>query len=123
MAQNLDQADAVAERIKNSIDTFIEKNGVTAPLEDRYVPVWQPKDESVTLDAEASGISSIIWCMGFQTDYRWIELPIFDGRGYPCHHRGVTAMPGVYFLGLPWLHTWGSGRFSGVARDAQYLAD
>ena len=32
-------------------------------------------------------------------------------------------MPGVYFLGLPWLHTWGSGRFSGVARDAQYLAD
>ena len=37
--------------------------------------------------------------------------------------RGVTAQPGLYFIGLPWLHTWGSGRFSGVARDALYLAE
>ena len=37
--------------------------------------------------------------------------------------RGITAQAGVYFLGLPWLHTWGSGRFSGVARDAQYIAE
>jgi putative flavoprotein involved in K+ transport len=35
----------------------------------------------------------------------------------------VTALPGLYFLGLPWLHTWGSGRFSGVTRDARYLAE
>jgi uncharacterized repeat protein (TIGR04042 family) len=35
--------------------------------------------------------------------------------------RGITAQPGLYFIGLPWLHTWGSGRFSGVARDAEYL--
>jgi len=35
----------------------------------------------------------------------------------------VTAHEGLYFLGLPWLHTWGSGRFSGVARDALYLAE
>ena len=24
-------------------------------------------------------------------------------------------------LGLPWLYTWGSGRFVGVGRDAAYL--
>jgi putative flavoprotein involved in K+ transport len=47
---------------------------------------------------------------------------VFNGAGHPKHYRGVTAQPGLYFLGLPWLHTWGSGRFSGVARDAQYLA-
>jgi putative flavoprotein involved in K+ transport len=35
----------------------------------------------------------------------------------------VTAVPGLYFVGLPWLHTWGSGRFSGVARDALFLAE
>jgi putative flavoprotein involved in K+ transport len=35
----------------------------------------------------------------------------------------VTAQEGLYFLGLPWLHTWGSGRFSGIARDAAWLAD
>jgi putative flavoprotein involved in K+ transport len=39
------------------------------------------------------------------------------------HLRGVTNEPGLYFLGLPWLHTWGSGRFSGVARDAEFLSE
>jgi putative flavoprotein involved in K+ transport len=47
---------------------------------------------------------------------------VFNGRGAPVHLRGVTNEPGLYFLGLPWLHTWGSGRFSGVARDAEFLA-
>ena len=42
-------------------------------------------------------------------------MPVFDGRGYPTHGRGVTSCPGLYFLGLPWQHTWGSGRFAGVA--------
>jgi len=41
----------------------------------------------------------------------------------PSSPRGVTASPGIYFVGLPWLHTWGSGRFSGVARDAQFVVD
>ena len=52
-----------------------------------------------------------------------VALPIFDGRGYPVHRRGVSSVDGLYFLGLPWLHTWGSGRFSGVAVDATYLAE
>jgi putative flavoprotein involved in K+ transport len=45
------------------------------------------------------------------------------GPGYPTQARGVTSMPGVYVLGLPWLYTWGSGRFVGVGRDAGYLAE
>jgi putative flavoprotein involved in K+ transport len=48
---------------------------------------------------------------------------VFDGRGYPTHDRGVTSSPGLYFLGLPWQHTWGSGRLSGVAEDAAYLTE
>ena len=54
---------------------------------------------------------------------RWIDLPLFNGRGQPSHVRGVTPVPGAYFLGLPWLYTWGSGRFSGISRDAEYLAE
>ena len=65
----------------------------------------------------------MIWCIGFQPDFGWLDVPVFNGRGQPGHVRGVTAQPGLYFLGLPWLHTWGSGRFSGVARDALYLAE
>ena len=48
---------------------------------------------------------------------------MFDGKGYPCHQRGITAVDGLSFLGLPWQYTWGSGRFSGVADDARFLAE
>jgi putative flavoprotein involved in K+ transport len=64
-----------------------------------------------------------VWCIGFSPDFGWVDAPVFNGRGHPQHVRGITRQPGLYFLGLPWLHTWGSGRFSGVARDAQHVAD
>ncbi|MBD3884900.1 MSMEG_0569 family flavin-dependent oxidoreductase [Phormidium tenue FACHB-886] len=123
LKQNLDQADAVAESIKKSIDAFIEKNQIEAPTEPPYQPVWQPDKEGLTLEYEQANISAVIWCTGYQSDFSWIEIPVFDGKGYPSHERGVTAVRGLYFLGLPWLYTWGSGRFSGIARDAIYLAD
>lgn len=123
LQHNLDQADHVAESIKTTIDKFITSNGIEAPLEERYTPVWQPKDPPRELDWQAAGITSVIWSMGFGTDYRWIEIPIFDGKGYPSHQRGVTSAPGIYFIGLPWQYTWGSGRFSGVAQDARFLAN
>ena len=65
----------------------------------------------------------MVWCIGFLPEFGWVDAPVFNGRGEPVHLRGVTGVPGLYFLGLPWLHTWGSGRFSGVARDALYLAE
>jgi len=61
--------------------------------------------------------------MGYSSDFRWINAPVFDGSGFPAHHRGVTRSPGLDFIGLPWLHTWGSGRLFGVATDARYLAE
>jgi putative flavoprotein involved in K+ transport len=123
LALCLDQADQVSESIKTSIDGFIAKKGIQAPEEARYRPLWVPLCERAELDYRALGIRSIIWCIGFRTDYSWIDLPVFNGRGQPVHVRGVAPVPGVYFLGLPWLYTWGSGRFSGVARDAEYLAE
>ena len=83
----------------------------------------QPGEEPLTLSLQQAGIGSVVWCIGFAPDFGWLDAPVFNGRGQPQHERGVTALPGLYFLGLPWLHTWGSGRFSGVARDAQHLAE
>jgi putative flavoprotein involved in K+ transport len=120
---NLNQADAVAESIKKTIDRFIQENQIAAPTEPDYHPVWQPADGGLALDYEAANIRSVIWCTGFQADFSWVEIPVFDGKGYPGHVRGVTPVWGLYWLGLPWLYTWGSGRFSGIARDATYLAD
>ena len=123
LKQNLDGADAVSESIKKTIDNFIAKNNLDAPIEPPYQPVWQPEMDIPDLDLAEANITTVIWCTGFQSDFSWIEIPVFDGKGYPGHDRGVTEVKGLYFLGLPWLSTWGSGRFSGVAKDATYLAD
>ena len=119
----LDEADRVYNGINAAIDKWIAEQGIEAPPSSVYTPVWQPDAPAPTLDLAAAGIGSIIWCIGFRPDFSWLDAPVFNGAGHPKHHRGVTGVPGVYFLGLPWLHTWGSGRFSGVARDAAHIAD
>ena len=123
LAANLDHADAVAESIKDTIDAFIAQHGIDAPQEPRYTPVWTPGEPVRELDYAQAGIAAVIWCIGYGSDYRWIDVPVFDGHGYPRHRRGVTSEAGLYFVGLPWLYTWGSGRFSGGARDAAYIVD
>ena len=120
---SLDAADQVYNRINATIDTFITERGIAAPPPSVYVPLWEPAAEPETLDLDAAGVSAIIWCIGFQPDFRWLDAAVFNGAGHPKHRRGVTAEKGVFFVGLPWLHTWGSGRFSGIARDARYVAD
>ncbi|MDB5820565.1 MAG: putative flavoprotein involved in transport [Rhizobacter sp.] len=123
LADNLAHADKIYNGINASIDRYIETNGIEAPEGGVYEPVWHPSAERTDLDVRQAGIGSVIWCIGFQPDFAWLDVPVFNGRGMPSHLRGVTTVPGVYFLGLPWLHTWGSGRFSGVARDASYLCE
>ena len=123
LATNLDQADAVYCRIRSSIDAWIREQGHEAALEGPYTPCWQPAPAADPgLDLRQEPLAAVIWCTGYRSDFRWIDVPVFDGGGQPAHDRGVTQSPGLYFLGLPWLHTWGSGRFCGVADDAEYLA-
>ena len=56
-------------------------------------------------------------------DFDWVRLPILDDRGAPVQRRGVTSVPGAYFLGLHWMHKFKSGTLWGVGEDAQYLAE
>lgn len=123
LEHNLDRADAVSESIKDSIDVYIAANGITAASERRYEAPWRPPGGGRRLDLRRSGTSSVVWATGFRSDYGWVHLPVFAADGRPVHHRGVTDVEGAYFLGLPWLYTWGSGRFSGVGADAAHLAE
>lgn len=122
LTKNLDDADEIYVNIRNDIDRYIANNNIDAPIEPPFRKVWEPEFDPVSIDADAENITSIVWAIGFRPNYRWIELPVFDGRGYPQFDRGVTHVDGLYFIGLPWLHTWGSGRFLGIADDAHYLA-
>lgn len=123
LSELLDQADAVYNRINQTIDKYIAENNIDAPAPSSYSPVWKPEKENLELDLANAGITSIVWCIGFRPDFSWIDAPIFTGRGYPSHTRGITPQAGLYFLGLPWLYTWGSGRFSGIDRDAKYISE
>jgi putative flavoprotein involved in K+ transport len=124
LAARLDAADATADRIKDAIDAHIAAQGVEAPPEARYDPVWEPPtDVEHVVHRREAGITSVIWATGFRSDWSWVAVPAFDGTGYPTHERGVTTISGLYVVGLPWLHTWGSGRFGGIARDARFVAE
>ncbi|MEA2426715.1 MAG: putative flavoprotein involved in transport [Thermoleophilaceae bacterium] len=74
-------------------------------------------------DGTTMTVSAVIWATGFGVDHSWIDAPIFDAQGNVMHQRGVTASPGLYFLGLQWLHTRGSALLGWVGHDAQYLAE
>jgi putative flavoprotein involved in K+ transport len=116
---NLDEADRVYNGINALIDKHIAEKGVSAPEGGIYKPAWQPDDEPAELDLVAAGVAAVVWATGFSADWSYVRLPIFDGTGYPANRRGVASVPGVYVLGLPWLWTWGSGRFLSVGRDAE----
>ena len=68
-------------------------------------------------------ITSIVWATGFALDYSWLKVDAFDEQGKPKHQRGISAEPGVYFLGLPWQSRRGSSFIWGVWHDAKFLAD
>lgn len=64
-------------------------------------------------------VGCVIWCIGFDADWSWVNVDVFDERGQPRHRRGITDSPGLFFLGLPWLSKRQSGILYGVSEDAE----
>ncbi len=79
--------------------------------------------EVESLDLRRESVAAIVWATGYDYDYGWLQAPVFDAQGRPLQQRGVTQVPGLYFLGLHWMHTFKSGLFSGVGSDAEHLAE
>jgi putative flavoprotein involved in K+ transport len=73
-------------------------------------------------DGSEISVDAVIWATGFGTDHGWIEADIFDRDGRVVQQRGVTPAPGLFVLGLPWMHTRGSALLGWVGDDAAYLA-
>jgi putative flavoprotein involved in K+ transport len=73
-------------------------------------------------DASTLTPAAVIWATGFTLDHSFVQLPVFDDDGRVLHRRGVTASPGLYFLGLPWQHTRGSALLGWVKDDAEHIA-
>jgi putative flavoprotein involved in K+ transport len=121
---NLAAADRHEADFTRAIDAYVEATGMAAPPEN--LPVFTDgfaRPQLTRLDLRAAGITNVIWATGYAFDFSMIRLPILDEDGYPIQTRGVTAYPGLFFVGLPWLHDGKSGLIYGVGNDAAYIAD
>jgi putative flavoprotein involved in K+ transport len=126
LAANLAWGDEQARSWLQVIDDLIAQQGLEAPLEDwpddLLTSGGSSHEAPTELDLADAGISTVVWAMGYRPDLEWVGLPFLDTDGYPIQRRGVTRVPGLYILGLDWLHTARSGLFTGVGEDAAYLA-
>jgi putative flavoprotein involved in K+ transport len=123
---NLDAGDAAFRQALQSVDDYIDAHGIEAPPGGEFDealrarPVRLPEPDSV--DLRAAGIGAIIWALGYDRDFGWINCDVLDASGAPLHRRGVTKVPGLFFLGLPRMHKVKSAFLWGVGEDAEHLA-
>lgn len=68
-------------------------------------------------------VDVVIWATGYRSEHGWIDLPVFDQNGGVLHRRGVTDVPGLFFLGLTWQHTRGSALLGWVQDDAKFISE
>jgi putative flavoprotein involved in K+ transport len=122
--ENLVKADQFELEFVQEIDQYIQDNHLNVPeetlpdLTDGFA-----QDQILDLDLKAAGIRNIVWATGYTCDFSWVKLPVFDRDGLPKHERGVTHATGLYFIGMPFLHSGKSGLLYGAAEDAAFIAD
>jgi putative flavoprotein involved in K+ transport len=126
LQERLNRWDESRTLLTGMIEAYIQQARLDVPpdsAQDGAVSrAWRRRAPLLELDLTACGISTVLWATGFSHDFRWLELPVLDERGDPIQLRGVTALPGVYFLGLRRMHTVKSSFLFGVGEDAAYLA-
>ncbi|MSP03332.1 MAG: FAD-dependent oxidoreductase [Acetobacteraceae bacterium] len=127
LAGNLAEGDASCLAFLDASDAFATRLGLDLPDEPE-ARIIQPDPPCVTdpileVSLRDAGIGSIVWATGYALDFGWLDVPVCDARGAPLHRRGVTAVPGLYFLGLAWLSKRTSSFICGVGEDAAWLAE
>jgi putative flavoprotein involved in K+ transport len=119
----LDEADAAYLAFIDAARAFAPS--IAEPLgdDDAVTPNKTRVPEVDEIDLAEEGITTVIWATGYEYDYPWLHADVLDRHGRPVQQRGVTSAPGLFFLGLHWMHTFKSGLLSGVGADAIYIAD
>jgi putative flavoprotein involved in K+ transport len=111
------------EEFRPMFDAYIAAAGIDASPDDRPPHDAFAPTTSTELDLDAAGVGAVVWATGYRLDFGWVDLPVLDEWDYPRHVRGVTTYPGLYAVGLPWLHTEPSSVFAGVGADAAHIVE
>ena len=127
LANDIAEGDRAHFDVLRDADAYIEQNGLDFPPEpEAWELLPDPdclKEPIQRLDLAKAGITTVLWATGFKADYSWLKVNVFDEKGNPFHKRGIGAVSGIYFLGLPNLVNRASSFIYGVWHDAKYIAD
>lgn len=127
LARSIAEADLYYATFLDMADDHARRRGLSLG-EDPAARLEYPDPPCMTepirqLDLGAEHISAVIWATGYGVNFDWIDCPVFDGNGVLVQRGGVTAVGGLYFLGLQWMRKMASSFMSGVGDDAAVLAD
>ena len=127
-AEHVKFADEFSLKIKKLIDDHIRENNLPAPpphYDEADIPDVNASCASpvTTLNLKENNINTIIWSTGFNADYSFIKLPVFDKDGKLIHKDGIPEFPGFYFLGYPWLRSRKSPILFGIIVDVEFVVD
>ncbi|MEP4198402.1 MAG: NAD(P)/FAD-dependent oxidoreductase [Aliishimia sp.] len=127
LASNVAEGDANYLSLLEEADAYIARNNLDFPLEEDAKIIGLEPDcmtyPTREVDLQMAGISTVIWATGYRQDFKWLDVNSFDENGTPVHDRGISSVPGIYFIGLPWLSMRGSSFIWGVYVDAKRLAN
>jgi putative flavoprotein involved in K+ transport len=119
--ETLAAGDEFAYSVIARIDEHIAEHGLEAAAPEARESLPSPIADVTRIDLRDAGITTILWANGYRPDYSWIELDVTDEFGWPVQQRGVSEHPGLYFVGVNWLHKRKSALFGGVGEDAEHL--
>jgi putative flavoprotein involved in K+ transport len=97
---------------KDLIDAGIERVGRVVGAQD---------GKPLLEDGRTLETKNVIWCTGYEPGFSWVDLPVFDEERRPAHDRGISKVPGLYFVGLHFQYAMSSATLIGVGRDAEYV--
>jgi putative flavoprotein involved in K+ transport len=110
-------------RLLDTIDTWASENGLSAiEPPSRLPPTKVEASPPLGMDLVKHGIKTIIWATGYRPDYSWLNVPVLDRKGMIRHDGGVTATPGLYLMGAPFLRRRKSTLIDGAGDDARDLS-
>ena len=119
--QTLAAGDEFADGVISRIDGYIAEHGLDAGDAEEHERGPTPIADTPTLDLRAEEVTTILWASGFRPDYAWIDFDVTDEHGWPVQRQGVSSFPGLYFVGVHWLHKRKSALFCGVGEDAEHV--
>jgi putative flavoprotein involved in K+ transport len=122
LQEMLANGDEFVANFERRVDDYVRSAGLDVPAAEPGEPE-PPATSPSELDLGRAGVGTVLWANGFRPDHSWIEGVETDEHGWPVHDRGVSPVPGLYFVGLHWLHKRKSSLFLGVGEDAAYVVE